>query len=225
VALGHVHRHQILFQNPLVVYPGSIERVDFGEEKEDKGYCWLEISEVQNGSQKFATKFEFCPLKTRPFRTVKVDVTEVDNPQTVILDKLAKVDLTEAIARLIYVVKPEQIAQIDHQVLHQAMAKAHNYSIVPEVVSSLIRSRLPELDRGEILDPISALKAYLSGRADLKDYADDLILATHALLAEDSEEVQNKEVISQLSSRSLSSSADSSVNSSLNVQEQLMIQL
>jgi DNA repair protein SbcD/Mre11 len=226
VALGHVHRHQILFQNPLVVYPGSIERVDFGEEKEEKGYCWLEISEAQNqdqnGSQKFATKFEFCPLKTRPFRTVKVDVTEVEDPQTVILDKLAKVDLTEAIARLIYVVKPEQIAQIDHQVLHQAMAKAHNYAIVPEVVSSLVRSRLPELDRGEILDPISALKAYLSGRADLKDYADDLILATHALLAEDSEEAQNKEVnSSQLPSRLVSSSLDSSVNS----QEQLMIQL
>jgi DNA repair protein SbcD/Mre11 len=219
VALGHVHRHQILFQNPLVVYPGSIERVDFGEEKEDKGYCWLEISEATNGSQKFATKFEFCPLKTRPFRTVKVDVTEADDPQTVILDKLAKVDLTEAIARLIYVVKPEQIAQIDHQVLHQAMAKAHNYSIVPEVVSSLIRSRLPELDRGEILDPISALKAYLSGRADLKDYADDLILATHALLAEDGEEIgQNKEV-------SLSKSLSSYSASSLDSQEQLMIQL
>ncbi len=175
VALGHVHRHQILFQNPLVVYPGSIERVDFGEEKEDKGYCWLEISKGE-------TKFEFCPLQTRPFRTIKIDVTAKDNPQAAILTKLAEVDLTEAIARLIYIVKPEQIAQIDHQIIHQAMAQAHNYTIIPEVVSTINRSRLPELNRGEILDPVSALKAYLSSRTDLKDFEDDLILATQALL-------------------------------------------
>ncbi len=175
VALGHVHRHQILFQTPLVVYPGSIERVDFGEEKEDKGYCWLEVS-------KGKTKLEFCPLQTRSFRTVKIDVTAKDDPQAAILAKLAEVDLTEAIARLIYVVKPEQIAQIDHQVLHQAMSQAHNYTIIPEILSPVNRARLPELNRGEILDPISALKAYLTSRTDLKDYEDDLILATQALL-------------------------------------------
>ncbi len=235
VALGHVHRHQILFQNPLVVYPGSIERVDFGEEKEDKGYCWLEISECSmeytnkfgdefvdefknKQERKFETKFEFCPLKTRPFRTIKIDVTEVEDPQTAILDKLAKVDIIEAIARLIYIVKPEQIAQIDHQVLHRAMSGAHNYSIIPEVVSSINRSRLPELDRGEILDPISALKAYLSGRNDLKDYEEDLILATRALLAEtdDGIGIENRSILSE------SNSTDNSLNKS---QRQLTIQL
>lgn len=46
VALGHVHRHQVLCQQPLVVYPGSIERVDFGEEDEQKGYCWVEVEKM-----------------------------------------------------------------------------------------------------------------------------------------------------------------------------------
>jgi exonuclease SbcD len=196
VALGHVHRHQVLFENPLVVYPGSIERVDFGEEKEDKGYCWLEVS-------KGKTKFEFCALKTRPFRTVKIDVTAEEHPEASILAKLAGVDLTEAIARLIYIVKPEQIGQIDHQVLHQAMNKAHNYAIIPEVVNPINRVRLPELNRGEILDPISALKAYLSGRADLKIYEEDLVLATQALLEGTSLEISEKISSQPLDSRSL----------------------
>ncbi|AFY74471.1 Exodeoxyribonuclease I subunit D [Synechococcus sp. PCC 7502] len=184
VALGHVHKHQVLFENPLVVYPGSIERVDFGEEKEEKGYCWIEV-------KKGNTKFEFCPLQTRPFRTVKVDVTSTDHPQALILAKLAEVDLSEAIARLIYIVKPEQIAQIDHQVLHQSLAKAHNYTIIPEVVSLVNRARLPELNKGEILDPISALKAYLSSRNDLKNYEADLISATHSLLEGNTESFIN----------------------------------
>jgi DNA repair protein SbcD/Mre11 len=45
VALGHVHKHQNLnpHNNPPVIYPGSIERVDFSEEKEDKGYVLVEL--------------------------------------------------------------------------------------------------------------------------------------------------------------------------------------
>ena len=40
VALGHVHKHQNLNpdNDPPVIYPGSIERVDFSEEKEAKGF-------------------------------------------------------------------------------------------------------------------------------------------------------------------------------------------
>ncbi len=47
VALGHVHKHQNLNKNnnPPVVYAGSIERVDFSEEKEAKGYVLIEIDE------------------------------------------------------------------------------------------------------------------------------------------------------------------------------------
>jgi exonuclease SbcD len=46
VALGHVHKHQNLNPNndPPIVYPGSIERVDFSEEEEEKGYVLIELN-------------------------------------------------------------------------------------------------------------------------------------------------------------------------------------
>src|SRR6202030_3232161 len=39
VALGHLHRYQNLNPqgHPAIVYSGSIERIDFGERKEEKG--------------------------------------------------------------------------------------------------------------------------------------------------------------------------------------------
>ena len=45
--MGHLHRYQNLNQHgyPAVVYSGSIERVDFGERKEDKGFCFVKIIE------------------------------------------------------------------------------------------------------------------------------------------------------------------------------------
>src|SRR5439155_8655985 len=43
VAMGHIHKHQALGEHPPVVYSGSIERIDFGEEHEDKGCVLVEL--------------------------------------------------------------------------------------------------------------------------------------------------------------------------------------
>ena len=47
VALGHLHRYQNLNPNgyPAIIYSGSIERIDFGERKEDKGFCLVTVHE------------------------------------------------------------------------------------------------------------------------------------------------------------------------------------
>ena len=46
VALGHIHKAQDLNQNahPPVIYPGSIERVDFGEAADDKFFVIAEVT-------------------------------------------------------------------------------------------------------------------------------------------------------------------------------------
>ncbi|MBI2334234.1 exonuclease SbcCD subunit D [Candidatus Daviesbacteria bacterium] len=46
VALGHIHKHQVLSKDPLVVYSGSPQRIDFGEEKEEKGIILVTLSEA-----------------------------------------------------------------------------------------------------------------------------------------------------------------------------------
>lgn len=177
VALGHVHRHQILATQPLVVYPGSIERVDFGEENEAKGYCWLEV-------EKGNVQFEFCPIPTRAFRTMEVDVTQSDDPQGKLLKVIQKEKIDNAIARLIYKIKAEQLALIDDRILHEAMESAHNYSLIPEIVSQNPRTRLPDLSTAEALDPMTALRTYLSTREDLKNLEPEMLNAAQELLSE-----------------------------------------
>ncbi len=74
VALGHIHKHQVLSAkdtHPPIVYPGSIERIDFGEVNERKGFVLAEISRGH-------TEWQFMPLKTRRFLDMKIDTADAD---------------------------------------------------------------------------------------------------------------------------------------------------
>lgn len=62
VALGHIHKPQNLNENahPPVIYPGSIERVDFGEVEDEKFFV---VASVEKGK----TEVEWVPLIGRRF--------------------------------------------------------------------------------------------------------------------------------------------------------------
>ncbi|MEH1974651.1 MAG: exonuclease SbcCD subunit D [Nostoc sp.] len=182
VALGHVHHHQNLNKsnNPPVIYPGSIERVDFSEEKEDKGYVMLEL-------ERGRAEWEFCPLTVRTFQTIEVDISKVDDPQAVLMKAIAKYDIQDAVVRLIYKLRSEQMDLIDSSSLHTALSPAHTYTIQAELVSQLARPRIPELSASSSIDPMEALKTYLNNREDLKEIAASMMDAAQKLLADEVE--------------------------------------
>lgn len=66
VACGHLHKHQIIQDHPPVVYAGSPERIDFGEEKEEKG-CVLVT--IENNT---VSNLKFLPTTARRFYTWRI---------------------------------------------------------------------------------------------------------------------------------------------------------
>jgi DNA repair protein SbcD/Mre11 len=136
------------------------------------------LAEVDRGQ----TKLEFCPLSVRAFRTIRVDVSQADDPQTVLLRAIAAESLQEAVIRLIYQVRSEQLDQIDSTALHQALSTAHTYTIHAELVSQLARPRLPEMGTGSHIDPMEALKTYITNQPQLSDIAIDMMEAAQTLL-------------------------------------------
>lgn len=91
VALGHIHKHQCLTakgSHPPIVYPGSIERIDFGEAKEDKGFVLASINRGQ-------TEWRFHKLQTRRFIDLKIDTDQADS---FMADIMAQLPAAEKVA-------------------------------------------------------------------------------------------------------------------------------
>src|SRR5262249_58623330 len=105
VALGHIHKHQNLTAGhvgqPPVVYSGSLERIDFGEESDPKGFCWVEL---ERGN----TQWRFVTVDARPFVTLRIDVREVSDPTQHVADVIGSATIEGAIVRVIIQATQEQ---------------------------------------------------------------------------------------------------------------------
>jgi len=128
VALGHLHRYQNVNPGgyPAVVYSGSIERIDFGERKEKKGFCLISIPEKNKASHKF------IPVPTRPFVQLEVHLKE-GLPQTEqVIKEVQMHSLKDVIVKIVYHVPPGKSDAVNLKQVQQACAGAsHLAAIVP----------------------------------------------------------------------------------------------
>jgi exonuclease SbcD len=134
VALGHIHKHQVLYEEPPVIYSGSIERIDFGEEREDKGFV---VAEVERGR----TTWQFVKTDARPFVTIEVDV-QSDDPTAEILEAIAARDIEGAVVRLIIHTPAEKEPLINEGEIRRALAGAFHVAAIVKDVERKVRLRL-----------------------------------------------------------------------------------
>ena len=161
IALGHIHKHQVLANSPPVVYSGSLERLDFGEEEDDKGFYLVEI-EPNRAAGKSQVSFEFHPVIGRRFLTISVALEAEDvDPTATVLRAISEQEdkVGEAIVRL-NLSMPSQIeGQLRDSDIRNALKEAHYFTIAREIQRET-RLRLGKWTAEEIT-PLDALKAYL----------------------------------------------------------------
>ena len=161
IALGHIHKHQVLSENPPVVYSGSLERVDFGEEKDEKGFYVIDI-EQEPDPDKRKVSYAFHPVTGRSFRTIEVDIEpEDEDPTDTILKEIHKVEneVDNAVVRLQINIPEASESQIRDSDIRDALKNAY-YSTVSKDVSRESRIRLGAATVEEVA-PVEALKTYL----------------------------------------------------------------
>ena len=160
VALGHIHQHQELNngQHPPIVYAGSLERVDFGEEVEPKGFV---VADVQRGK----AEWRFQEVEARRFVTIRADVRQEADPMAALLAKIADTSAgwTDAVVRMVVQARPEQSGQIRDADIRRTLEGAYYIAGVNKEIERAYRQRLGA-DGAEGLLPAELLARYLESK-------------------------------------------------------------
>jgi len=155
-ALGHLHKKQDLNKgkHPPVVYPGSIERIDFGEAGDEKYFV---IAEVKQGK----TKLDWHKLKNiRPFVDQYLKLTSKDKITDQIKKALPSSDsLKDAIVRLVLEYPRAWDPLIDEPAIRELVKDSFEFHFVKQPQSK-VRIRLPKDRAIGSLSPEELLDQY-----------------------------------------------------------------
>ena len=137
VALGHLHRHQNLNPGkyPAIVYSGSIERIDFGERNDEKGYCVVSIDTTKQHKR---CKYIFRKLKVRSMIQIDVNLENEANPTEKLLSEIKKVDITGNIIKITYTINYNDKDKVDTQALYNSCNNA-NYLTISKIINKTER--------------------------------------------------------------------------------------
>ena len=164
IALGHIHKHQVLSENPPAVYSGSLERVDFGEEEDEKGFYLVEI-EPDQSTGNMGVSFNFHPVSGRRFLTINVSIEPEDtDPTATVLRVIAEQEdkIRDAVVRLQISLPAEIEGQLRDNDIRGALKEAYYFTVAKDIRRET-RLRLGKFTAEEIT-PLEALKTYLEGK-------------------------------------------------------------
>lgn len=201
VALGHVHRFQDLNPSggPPVVYSGSLDRVNFGEEREHKGFCIVTVRDADGAGEgreglplfsseeaqridnpmqpsrahRRETAYRFVRTPARPFLTVEVEVPPDADPTQALLEAIARCDLEDAVVRVIYDLPDDRPDAVDLKAVRAALDRAFFVASVTRKPREAERLRRAAVSEETGLQ--DALTRYIENNPDLARLKSDLL--------------------------------------------------
>jgi len=163
VVMGHFHKHQIIKEKPLIFYTGSTNRIDFSEEKQDKGFVELDIdgNKVMN--------FKFHKLDhVQKFKTIYIDAKNMSDAKDIeqaIMDKM--IDINGAIVR-IKVDLNENIILNEKKIVEYAYKQGVYYILKIQKILPDIKTIIED-GISNVLSVQESLKQYYKGQKREKE--------------------------------------------------------
>ncbi len=169
VALGHIHQYQNVSPKPEVpvVYCGSIDRVDFGEVDEEKGFV---VAQVETGK----TEHQLIPIHVRSFVDIHVDSERGEDLTEKIVTAIKVRHIEGSVVRLSYVADDDEVQSLDMKRIHETLKPAHYKAGFFRVPRHSV-SRRREVSISHEISLSDALNAYLSEHQEWKGYTSEVL--------------------------------------------------
>ena len=184
VALGHIHKYQVLRrEQPIMAYAGSLQRVDFSEEGDEKGFCVVDLDPAAPQGERL-TDFQFHTVNARQFVTVDVTIAPGEpDPTAATLRAVGRRDVTDAVVRVRIRLDAEADSLLREAEIREALRSAHYIAAISREVEGARRTRLSD-GESEGLQPLQALRLYLEGRDTSEQRRDRVLSYAEELISE-----------------------------------------
>lgn len=184
VALGHHHIQQQVGTRPPMYYAGSMQRIDFGEEHDPKGFMAITLDPSPPAGER-ASDVRFVEVHARRFVTVEA-IVRGDDPTAEVIAAIEKQPIRDAIVRVLIALTPQQNALLRDQDVQEALRPAHNVAAVMKTIAGEQRRRAFDGSESATMRPADALRRWLDLTDRPPDYRDELFARGTALIeAED----------------------------------------
>ena len=148
---GHIHTTQTLLDKKVLV-PGSLERVDFGELNEDKGFYIYDTE---------SNDLEFVSNNPRALIKQYVEVPKVDDPTGYLIKNIPPT-INDAVVRLFVKTTPEVKNKIILPRIHDKLKVAFHFDLIWDTSTTEREIILPEF----VLDPLVLFNDFISEKFD-----------------------------------------------------------
>lgn len=200
-ALGHIHRRQVLIEDPFVVYPGSLERVDYGEgerievsadgkltttDAEPKGFYRFDL-EQRDQEWKLAADPQFREVDARTFCTIRLGRLDTKDPAGDLVTRLRSVvdggaDLDGAFVKVEAGADEQSRRLVSKATVAELIPNAYDVVLALQVDERIPQVRDPRF--AERMPEHEALDRYLETRDDWASDRAELTKLGRALIDE-----------------------------------------
>jgi len=158
---GHIHTPQSIYNNKVLV-PGSLERVDFGEISEDKGFF---VYETQS------KKLQFISNNPRSLIKTAIEVpNDIENPTEYILDHFPH-DIEDSIVRIEIRINETLKNRVIRPHLHKALErKAFHFEFIWNTSERYDEIILSDV----VLNPLVLFNEYITKKFENYQYQNEL---------------------------------------------------
>ena len=161
---GHIHEHQVVCNNPTVVYTGALERIDFSQSNKKVGFVVYDTE---------PNTFEFVNLPATDLYRIQIDLSDGEGDLTKrIVDNIDQTRIPNSIVKVECKVRETDLCKINKSTIQAITGRAKfDAGLVYDVIRSHA-SRNEEIN--ESVSSHEALKKYVEGRKDLADISEEI---------------------------------------------------
>lgn len=164
-AFGHIHEYQTMGKNPVAIYTGPLDRIDFSNANKPIGFV---VYDTETNTH------EFIDLPAADLYKVKVDLSDGKGDLTErVLQVIDMERVPDSIMKIEYKIRETDLALLNKSALQGVLDKAKFDAGMIADIERSHTSRNQEVN--ESVSAQEALQKYVEGREDLKDIADDLM--------------------------------------------------